>query len=153
MSEVETVRVGETNYGVLGGAGSIRSRTCASTLAAASSSRASSTSRTSAASPVYTYGGSGRVVVHQNMPVPQSVDFLLYRNDPAKPLILFKPEKYDPNQFAWSLSAEARFLQQHLKDFDAAGAHEGSVARSRAPCKASSAPATSASARRVSTAT
>jgi len=56
------------------------------------------------------------------MPVPQSVDFLLYRNDPSKPLILFKPEKYDPTQFAWSVSAEGSVLQQHLKDFDAAGA-------------------------------
>jgi hypothetical protein len=55
------------------------------------------------------------------MPVPQSVDFLLYRNDPNKPLILFKPEKYDPDQFAWSVSAELDAIQQHLKDFDVAG--------------------------------
>src|SRR5205085_2221988 len=61
------------------------------------------------------------IVVHEKMPVPQSVDFLLYRNDPAKPLILFKPEKYDPDQFAWSISAEIDALQQHLKDFDVAG--------------------------------
>ena len=53
---------------------------------------------------VFTYGGSARMVVHQNMPVPQSVDFLLYRNDPNKPMILFAPEKYDANQFAWSVS-------------------------------------------------
>src|SRR3954466_1740289 len=63
------------------------------------------------------------------MPVPQSVDFLLYRNDPNKPLVLFKPETYDPNQLGFSGRAELDWLQQHLKDFDVAGATKDQAAR------------------------
>ncbi len=121
-SEVETVRVGETNYGFLGGAGFDPLDNLRFDVGAGFFQQGKFDLEDVRGKSVYTYGGSGRVVVHQNMPVPQSVDFLLYRNDPSKPLILFKPEKYDPNQFAWSLSAEASVLQQHLKDFDAAGA-------------------------------
>jgi hypothetical protein len=121
-SEVEVVRVGETNYGFLGGAGVDPFENLRLDVGGGYFQQGKFDLEDVRGKSVYTYGGSGRVVVHQNMPVPQSVDFLLYRNDPAKPLILFKPEKYDPNQFAWSLSAEASVLQQHLKDFDAAGA-------------------------------
>jgi hypothetical protein len=121
-SEVEVVRVGETNYGFLGGAGVDPHENLRFDVGAGFFQQGKFDLEDVRGKPVYTYGGSGRVVVHQNMPVPQSVDFLLYRNDPAKPLILFKPEKYDPNQFAWSVSAEGSVLQQHLKDFDAAGA-------------------------------
>ena len=64
---------------------------------------------------------SGRVVYHKDMPVPQSVDFLLYRNDPMKPMILFAPEVYNANELAYSVSAEVSYLSQHLKDFDNAG--------------------------------
>jgi hypothetical protein len=71
--------------------------------------------------PVYTYGFSGRIVVHDKMPVPQSVDFLLYKNDPMAPLILFAPEKYSANQISWSLAIEADRLEQHLKNFDVTG--------------------------------
>ena len=70
---------------------------------------------------VYTYGVSGRVVLHHDMPVPQAVDFLLYRNDPMAPMILFAPEKYDAHEHAWSLSAEVTQIEQHLKNFDVAG--------------------------------
>jgi hypothetical protein len=120
-SEVEVVRVGETNYGFLGGAGVDPLENLRFDVGAGFFQQGKFDLEDVRGKSVYTYGGSGRVVVHQNMPVPQSVDFLLYRNDPSKPLILFKPEKYDPNQFAWSLSGEAAVLQQHLKDFDAAG--------------------------------
>lgn len=70
---------------------------------------------------VYTYGGSARVVFHHDMPIPQSVDFLLYRNDPMAPMVLFAPEKYDANEQAWSISAEVTQLEQNLKNFDVAG--------------------------------
>jgi hypothetical protein len=55
------------------------------------------------------------------MPVPQSIDMLLYRNDPMAPMILFAPEKYAPNKTAWSVAAEGALLEQHLKDFDRVG--------------------------------
>jgi hypothetical protein len=120
-SEVEVVRVGETNYGVLGGAGFDPLENLRFDVGVGYFQQGKFDLEDVRGKSVYTYGGSGRAIVHQNMPVPQSVDFLLYRNDPAKPLILFKPEKYDPNQFAWSLSAEGAVLQQNLKDFDTAG--------------------------------
>ena len=120
-SEVETVRVGETNYGFLGGAGVDPHENVRMDVGAGFFQQGKFDLEDVRGKSVYTYGGSGRVVFH-HMPVPQSVDFLLYRNDPSRPLILFKPEKYDPTQFAWSLSAEGSVLQQHLKDFDAAGA-------------------------------
>jgi hypothetical protein len=55
------------------------------------------------------------------MPVPQSLDFRLYKNDPMSPMILFAPERYVPGELAWSISAEGDFLEQHLKDFNAVG--------------------------------
>ena len=70
---------------------------------------------------VYTYGVSGRLVLHHDMPVPQSVDFLLYRNDPMAPMVIFAPEKYDANERAWSISVEVTQLEQNLKNFDVAG--------------------------------
>ncbi len=127
-SEVETVRVGETNYGFLAGAGVDPLENLRFDVGAGYFQQGKFDLEDVRGKNVYTYGGSGRMVIHQNMPVPQSVDFLLYRNDPAKPLILFKPEKYDPNQFAWSVSAEADVLQQHLKDFDVAGATKDQTA-------------------------
>ncbi|HVJ97390.1 MAG TPA: hypothetical protein VNC41_11225, partial [Acidimicrobiia bacterium] len=118
-SDVEVVRVGETNYGFLAGGGVDPTKNLRFDVGGGYFQQGKFDLEDVRGKPVYTYGGSGRVVVHQNMPVPQSVDFLLYRNDPSKPLILFKPEKYDPTQFAWSVSAEGSVLQQHLKDFDA----------------------------------
>src|SRR5262249_53793701 len=38
------------------------------------------------------------------------------------PMILFAPEVYRPGKIAWSVSAEGSLLEQHLKDFDNAGA-------------------------------
>src|SRR5690606_27638950 len=121
-SEVEVVRVGETNYGFLGGLGVDPLPNVRADIGAGYFQQGKFDLEDVRGKPDYTYGTSARLVVHENMPVPQSVDFLLYRNDPNRPLILFKPEKYDPNQFAWSISAEGALLQQHLKNFDAAGA-------------------------------
>jgi hypothetical protein len=77
---------------------------------------------------VYTYGGSARLVVHDNMPVPQSIDFLLYKNDPMSPMVLFAPEKYTQGKVAWSVSAEGNLLAQNLKDFDRAGQTKNQLA-------------------------
>ena len=55
------------------------------------------------------------------MPVGQSIDFSLYRNDPNKPQQIFKPEKYNLDKVLWSVSAEGSGLFQRLKDFDVTG--------------------------------
>jgi hypothetical protein len=121
-NDVETVRVGETNYGFLGGAGVDPLEMLRFDVGGGYFQQGKFDLEDVRGRDVFTYGFSGRVVVHHHMPVPSSVDFRLYRNDPNAPMILFAPEKYDPNQFAWSISAEYDHLIQHLKDFDTAGA-------------------------------
>lgn len=121
QNDVETVRVGETNYGFLGGAGVDATDNLRFDVGAGYFQQGKFDLEDVRGQSVYTYGGSGRIVVHQDMPVPQSVDFLLYRNDPNRPMVLFAPEKYAPGKVAWSVSAEVDALEQHLKDFDAAG--------------------------------
>ena len=86
-----------------------------------------------AGKPVWTAGFAGRVLFHdKDMPVPMSIDFLLYRNDPNKPQILFKPEQYTPGKTTWLVSAEYDNLFQNLKDFDVAGATKIQQARAAA---------------------
>ena len=121
-SEVETVRVGEVNYGVLGGGGADLGSTVRFELGAGYFQQGKFDLEDVRGKSVYTYGASGRVVVHHKMPVPQSVDFVLYRNDPSAPQVLFAPEKYDANEFAVAVSGELSLLNQHLKDFDRSGA-------------------------------
>jgi len=128
-NDVETVRVGETNYGFLAGAGVDPLDNLRFDIGGGYFQQGKFDLEDVRGKNAYTYGGSGRAVFHQGMPVPQSVDFLLYRNDPNKPLILFKPEKYEPDQLGFSISAELDWLQQHLKDFDVAGATKDQAAR------------------------
>jgi hypothetical protein len=71
---------------------------------------------------VYTFGASGRLVIKDSEMAPvQSVDLQLYRNDPNKPQIIFKPEVYTPGKTNWMVSVEYDHLGQNLKDFDATG--------------------------------
>jgi hypothetical protein len=120
-SDVETVDVADTNYGFLGGAGwdpldHLRFDAGAGYFQQGRFDLPDVRGRH-----VYTYGASARVLVHDKMPVPQSIDFTLYRNDPMAPMVLFAPEKYSATELAWSVSAEADVLEQHLKDFDVVG--------------------------------
>ncbi|MBK6690643.1 MAG: hypothetical protein IPG50_00295 [Myxococcales bacterium] len=120
-SEVETVRVGETNYGGLLGGGVDLGPVVRVDLGAGAFQQGKFDLEDVRGKSVYTYGGSARVVVHHNMPVPSSVDFQLYRNDPNAPQILFAPEKYNADEFAVAVSGETSVLNQHLKDFDRSG--------------------------------
>jgi hypothetical protein len=128
LTNTETVRVGETNYGFLGGFGVDPSKNFRFDAGGGYFQQGKFDLDDVRGKPVYTYGGSARVVVHDSMPVPQSVDFLLYKNDPMKPMLLFKPEVYNPGTVAWSVSAEGSLLEQHLKDFDTAGATKDQAA-------------------------
>lgn len=121
-NDVETVRVGETNFGFLGGLGYDPMDELRFDAGAGYFQQGKFDLEDVRGESVYTMGASGRVVYHHNMPVPASVDFLLYKNDPMSPMILFAPEKYKPNELAWSVSAEGSYLSQHLKDFDQTGA-------------------------------
>lgn len=64
--------------------------------------------------PVYTFGGSVRVLLSRGLHTPQSLDMMLYRNDPTAPFVAFAPETYTPGQVAWSVSLEGAALAQHL---------------------------------------
>ena len=121
-NDVETVRVGETNFGFLGGLGVDATENLRFDAGAGYFQQGKFDLEDVRGKSVYTMGTSARVVFHNHMPVPQSVDFLLYRNDPMSPMILFAPEKYDAKELAWSISGEGSYLSQHLKDFDVAGA-------------------------------
>jgi hypothetical protein len=131
-NEVETVRVGETNYGFLGGGGVDVAPILRFDVGAGYFQQGKFDLEDVRGKQVYTYGASTRVVVHHNMPVPQSVDFLLYRNDPSAPQILFAPEKYNPDEFAVAVSGEFTLLNQHLKDFDQSGVTKDQGAKAAA---------------------
>jgi hypothetical protein len=120
-NEVEVTNVGETNYGFLGGAGYDALKFLRFDVSAGYFQQGKFDLDDVRGLPVYTYGGAGRIVVHKDMPVPQSIDFRLYQNDPNAPMILFAPIRYNPNEISWSVSAEVDVLGQHLKDFDVTG--------------------------------
>lgn len=128
-NDVETVKVQETNYGFLGGGG-IDAGDFVHFDAGAGYFQQGRFDfpdllpppKTDRQAPrVFTYGTSARVVFHHNMPTPQSVDFLLYRNDPSAPMVMFAPEKYNADELAFSVSLEASRLYQNLKDPNTVG--------------------------------
>jgi hypothetical protein len=122
QNDVETVRVGQTNFGLLGGLGADPAENLRFDVGAGFFQQGKQELEDVLGEAVYTAGGSARIVYHHNMPVPQSVDFRLYKNDPMAPMMLFAPTKYDPHEIAWSVSLEGSYLEQHLKDFDVTGA-------------------------------
>ncbi|WP_437708860.1 hypothetical protein WMF45_31935 [Sorangium sp. So ce448] len=132
-SETEEVRIAQTNYGFLLG-GEADLHPCVHVdLGAGYFQQGRFDLPDVAGDPVYTYGASARIVAHaRNEPIPQSIDFLLYRNDPDKPQILFKPEVYAPGKTTWAVILEATNLFQNLKDFESAGATTHQPARAGA---------------------
>ncbi len=122
-SEVEQIRVGQTNLGFLGGAGVEPIDYLRADVGVGYFQQGKFDLPDVAGEAVFTYGFAGRIVAHDpDMPVGQSIDFLLYRNDPNKPQQIFKPEKYEEGKFTWSVSVEGDILMQNLKDFDVTGA-------------------------------
>jgi hypothetical protein len=119
-SEVETTRIRETNFGLLFGGSADVTENIHFDLGGGYFQQGKFDLPGVVGEPIYTTGGSARVVVHsKDMPLGQSVDFLLYRNDPDKPMIIFKPEVYTPGKTTFSASLEFSALGQRLKDFDA----------------------------------
>jgi hypothetical protein len=122
QNDLETVNVADTNYGFLFGAGADFTDNFRGDIGAGYFQQGKFDLDDVRGQSVYTYGTSARLLVHHNMPVPQSVDFTLYKNDPMAPMTLFAPEVYTAGQTSWSVSAEGSLLEQHLKDFDITGA-------------------------------
>ncbi|WP_437934790.1 hypothetical protein [Sorangium sp. So ce341] len=132
-SEVEEIRIAQTNYGFLLGGGVDLHPYVHADLGAGYFQQGRFDWPDVAGEPVYTYGASARVVAHtKGEPIPQSVDFLLYRNDPDRPQVIFKPETYTPGKTTWAVSLEASNLFQNLKDFESAGVTTRQAARAGA---------------------
>ncbi|WP_437775292.1 hypothetical protein [Sorangium sp. So ce1097] len=132
-SEVERVSIAQTNYGFLVGGGVDLHPYVHADLGAGYFQQGRFEWPDVTGKPVYTYGASARVVAHtKDEPIPQSVDFLLYRNDPDRPQIIFKPETYTPGKTTWAVSLEASNLYQNLKDFESTGVTTRQAARAAA---------------------
>lgn len=118
-NEVEAVKLGQTNYGFLGGASLELAEMFRVDAGGGYFQQGKFDLPGVFGQPVYTYGESARITLHhKDMPVPQSIDFLLYRNDPNKPQVIFKPETYTPGKTTWSISIEEDVLFQNLASFE-----------------------------------
>jgi hypothetical protein len=107
----------ETTYSVLGGAGwSLVDDTLQLDVGAGYFSQGENPIHDVAGAAVYAVGGSGRIVFHRGLPVEESIDLTLYRNDPNRPFLYFRPVKYFPGEIGWLVSLEAIALAQRLAD-------------------------------------
>lgn len=121
-TDVELVRVEETQYAVLGGAGWDFTPMLRVDLGGGFFQQGNFDLVGVRGLPVYTAGGSARVVLHDGIDVGTSVDFKLYRNDPDVPYTFGNRETYVPGRFSWSVSAEGSLLGQHVADPEEADA-------------------------------
>jgi hypothetical protein len=121
QNDVETVNVGESNYGFLGGFGVDINKNFRIDASGGYFQQGRFDLEDVRGLPVFTYGGAARLVIHDKMPVPQSVDLILYRNDPNAPMTLFALPHYQPQLTKWSISLESDVLGQHLKNYDVEG--------------------------------
>ncbi|MFO0554050.1 MAG: hypothetical protein U0271_37060 [Polyangiaceae bacterium] len=121
-SEVEQIRVGQTNYGVLGGVSAQPHDNFHFDLGGGFFTQGKFDLPDVEGLQVWTAGAAARLVVHhEKYGAGQSIDFSLYRNDPNKPQIIFKPETYEAGKAFWQVSLEGDALFQRLKDFDVTG--------------------------------
>ena len=123
-NEVEAVKIGQVNYGFMGG-GYVDIADFVRIDAGGGYFQQGKFDLPGVfGEPVFTFGESARVVLHKNMPSPQSIDFLLYRNDPNKAQVIFGQPKYTPGKTNWSVSIEEDVLWQNLSSFETAGKTE-----------------------------
>lgn len=132
-SDVEVIRVGQTNYGWLGGLGWQIWDHIRLDVGGGYFQQGKFDLPDVLGENVYTFGGSARLGVHsKGGGGAQSIDFSLYRNDPAKHERLFSKGKYAKDRTTWSGSLEFSNLFQNLKDFDLTGATRKQQARAAA---------------------
>lgn len=121
-NEVEAVKIGQINYGAMLGGNVDIGEMVRIDVGGGYFQQGKFDLPSVFGKPVYTIGESARIVIHhKDMPVQQSVDFLLYRNDPNKGQIIFGTEKYTPGKTTWSIALEEDVLLQNLADFEVAG--------------------------------
>jgi hypothetical protein len=118
-TEVEVVRVDETQYSVLGGAGvDLADDRLRLEVGIGYFQQGKLDLPSYPNSPVYSIGAAARVAWHDNLGVPESIDFQLYRNDPNEPFVAFRPVEYVPGQLGYLIAAEGVWIRQHLADVD-----------------------------------
>ncbi len=133
-SEVEVIRVGETNYGGLFGAGANITEYANIDVGGGYFQQGKFDLPDVLGEDVFTFGVSARASVHdKDSKSSQSIDFALYRNDPMAQDRLLAPgrDKAD-RDFGWNVSAEFTNLWQNLKDFDVPGQTKLQQARAAA---------------------
>ncbi len=114
--DIEIVRVEESQYAGLGGLGLRVNDMLRVDLSGGWFSQGRFDFAGVRGRPVYLFGGSARVVLSQGLRTSQSLDMMLYRNDPTSPFVAFAPETYTPGRVQWSVSAEATAIAQNLAD-------------------------------------
>lgn len=122
VSEVEVIRVGQTNYGFLGGAGAKITDYANLDAGFGYFQQGKFDLPDVLGEDVFTFGFSGRATVHDaDSKAGTSADFTLYRNDPMKADKLLAPIDPPEDELKWKLSVEYANLFQNLKDFDQPG--------------------------------
>lgn len=120
-SNADVTNIQETNYGLLAGGGADLGEMLRADAGGGYFEQGTFQDAALIGKRVYTMGASARLVAHQGMPVPASVDFQLYRNDPSAPMVVFRPEEYRPGHTSWAVALEGSRLMQNLADFDRPG--------------------------------
>lgn len=126
--DIEVVRVEETNYGALGGLSYRAGDLFRFDLSGGWFQQGRFDFPGVRGQGVYVYGASARAVFTQGMRVSQSLDMMLYRNDPTAPFVAFQPESYSPGRLQWAVSAEGVVLRQNLANIDNPGRTEEQTA-------------------------
>ncbi len=114
--DTEEITVQETNYGVLGGVGYDILDILRLDVAGGFFQQGNFSFEGLIGSKVYTGGLAGRLTVHDGIAIQNSIDYMLYRNDPDINVLDWWREKYEPGKFSWSASVEFNYLMQRLAD-------------------------------------
>ena len=118
-TDVEVVRVDETQYSVLGGAGwDLLDDRFRVEFGGGYFQQGKLDLPGYPRSPVYSLGGTARLAYHRNMDIERSIDFRLYKNDPNHPFEAFRPVNYVAGQLGYLVSLEGTYIAQHLADID-----------------------------------
>ncbi len=107
----------ETAYGVLGGLG-FRYAGFQIEAGAAFFDKGTFAQSEIRGEPVFFYGFTGQMSYSYGMPVGVSIDFQLYRNDPNQQMRFFRPEKYTPGVFSFSVASEFSYVVNELQNAD-----------------------------------
>jgi len=132
--EGEPLNVQETNYGGLGGVGWDIADLFRVDLSGGYFEQGTFDQPGLVGEPVYTYGGSLRLALHDGMDVGPGADFRLYRNEPyadealsdtalaaAATAVAADAGLEPPPELTWAVTLEGTILGQHVADMDTVG--------------------------------